>query len=769
MDDGAIRVPHSSHWGAFTAWKSGDGIAVAPHPADPEPSPLLANIPQAVRHAARIARPMVRRGWLEHGPGPDPMRGRDGFVEMPWDEVLDRLAAEIGRVYDGPGAEAVFGGSYGWSSAGRFHHAQSQVHRFLNMLGGYIRSVNSYSAGAASVILPRVLGNFVDYARRNVPWTHLEQHTDLVVSFGGMAIKNATVGSGGTSRHLARGHMAAARRRGAEFVVVGPLRDDLPEEAGAEWLPIAPGTDTALMLGIAHTLATEGLHDRAFLDRFCEGYPVFEDYLAGRSDGVAKDAGWAAPICGLPADAIMALARRMAGRRTLVVVSQSLQRAEHGEQPIWMALTLAAMLGQVGLEGGGFSYGLGSIANIGKPALDVPTPTLSQGQNPIRPFIPVARIADMLLHPGEMFDYDGRRMAYPDIRLVYWAGGNPFHHHQDLARLRRAFARVDTLVVQDSVWTATARHADIVLPATVTLERDDIGAAGFDPTMVAMKKVLEPFGEARDDHAIFAALARRLGVEAEFTEGRTPDQWLRHLYEPTRRALEAKTGSAPSFDEFWAAGEMVLPIQPEDGGPTRAFRLDPEGQPLPTPSGRIEIFSSTIAGFGYDDCPGHPTWMPPSDGVGSAALQEWPLQLVANQPATRLHSQLDFGGCSQESKVRGREPVRIHPDDAARRGIVDGDVVRLFNARGACLAGAIVSTDVRPGVIQLATGAWYDPADAAEDNPLCVHGNPNVLTRDVGTSRLAQGCTGQLTCVEVERFAGNLPPIRCFDPPGVTG
>lgn len=127
----------------------------------------------------------------------------------------------------------------------------------------------------------------------------------------------------------------------------------------------------------------------------------------------------------------MALARRMAGRRTLVVVSQSLQRAEHGEQPIWMALTLAAMLGRVGLEGGGFSYGLGSIANIGKPALDVPTPTLSQGQNPIRPFIPVARIADMLLHPGEMFDYDGRRMAYPDIRLVYWAGGNPFHHHQD--------------------------------------------------------------------------------------------------------------------------------------------------------------------------------------------------------------------------------------------------------------------------------------------------------------------------------------------------
>ncbi len=765
MDDGAIRVSHSSHWGAFTAWRDGDQVRVAPHPADPDPSPLLANIPAAARHPARIARPMVRRGWLEQGSGPDPRRGRDEFVAVPWDEVLDRVAAELTRVYDGPGPEAVFGGSYGWSSAGRFHHAQSQVHRFLNMLGGYVRSVNSYSAGAATVILPRVLGEMVEYARRSVSWAKLETHTDLVVAFGGMAIKNSTVGSGGTSRHTTRGHMAAARRRGARFVVVGPLRDDLPEEAGAEWLSIAPGTDTALMLGLAHTLVAGGLHDRAFLDRFCEGYPIFEDYLTGRSDGVAKDAAWAAAICGMPADDIAALARRMAGRRTLVVVSQSLQRAEHGEQPVWMGLTLAAMLGQVGLEGGGFSYALGSFSNIGKPVLDVPTPTLSQGQNPVRPFIPVARISDMLLNPGQPFDYDGRRMPYPDIRLVYWAGGNPFHHHQDIARLRQAFQRPDTIIVHDSVWTATARHADVVLPATVTLERDDIGAAAFDGNMVAMQRVLEPFGEARDDYAIFSALSQRLGVGPAFTEGRSAEEWLRFIYEPTRRAIVARTGSAPDFDQFWEAGELALPTGPDDGGPTRAFRLDPEAAPLPTPSGRIEIFSSTIAGFGYPDCPGHPTWMAPTDGAGSEALGRWPLQLVANQPATRLHSQLDFGDCSQDSKVRGREPMRIHPDDAAARGIADGDVVRLFNARGACLAGAVVSGDVRPGVVQLATGAWYDPEEAAADNPLCVHGNPNVLSRDIGTSRLAQGCTGQLTCVEVERFAGNLPPIRCFEPP----
>ena len=516
------------------------------------------------------------------------------------------------------------------------------------------------------------------------------------------------------------------------------------------------------MLGIAHTLAAEALHDRAFLDLFCEGYPVFERYLLGAEDGQAKDAEWAAAICGIPAGEIVALARGMAGRRVLIVTSQSVQRAEHGEQPLWMAVTLAAMLGQIGLEGGGYVYGLGSLANVGKPALAVPIPTLPQGANKVRPFIPVARIADMLLNPGAMFDYDGLRMPYPDIRLVYWAGGNPFHHHQDINRLRRAFARPDTVIVHDSAWTASARHADIVLPATITLERDDLGAAVNDPLLIAMHRAVPPYGEARDDYTIFADLAARLGAAEIFTEGRSAADWLRVLYEQTRSAIGE---SAPDFDSFWERGELPLPVAPDDGGPMRAFRLDPDGAPLPTPSGKVEIFSSTIAGYNYADCPGHAFWLPPLDGVGAAVMADFPLQLVANQPASRLHSQLDFGAASQDSKIRGREPVRVHPDDAAARGIADGDIVRLFNTRGACLAAAVISEDIRPGVIQLATGAWYDPESPQEDAPLCVHGNPNVVTRDIGTSSLSQGCSGQLTCVQLERFTGNLPPVRAFIPP----
>jgi biotin/methionine sulfoxide reductase len=755
-------VPHSSHWGAFSAQVRDGAVEIAPHPRDLAPSPLLGNIPASVSHRARIARPMVRRRWLERGPGSDRQRGRDRFEPVEWPRALDLVAAELRRVYATYGARAVFGGSYGWASAGRFHDAPRQLHRFLNTAGGYVRSVGSYSSGAATVILPHVIGPQDAVAGNNVSWDELVAHSALVLAFGGMALKNNDVGGGGTGEHIARDRLHAARRRGLEFRLISPIGDDLPAEVEATWHAIRPGTDVALMLGIAHTLVSEGLHDRAFLDRFCVGYEIFEAYLLGRSDGQRKSATWAAAICGVPADVIIELARLAAGRRTLVTCSQSLQRAEHGEQPVWMGVVLAALLGQIGLPGGGFAYALGSTSNTGKPPLAVPLPTLPIGQNSVSDFIPVARIADMLLHPGEPFDFNGRRLTYPDIKLVYWAGGNPFHHHQDLNRLREAFSRPETIVVQESAWTASSRHADIVMPATITLEREDIGGAAGDPLLVAMHRALTArYGEARDDYDIFTALAERLEIAERFTEGRSARQWLRHLYEPTRRALSERGADAPDFDEFWEQGELVLPTSHWDGGIVRAFRRDCEADPLPTPSGKIEIASATIAGFGYRDCPGHPAWLPPSEAPG----QRFPLQLIANQPATRLHSQLDFGATSQASKIKGREPVRIHPQDAAARDIVDGDIVRVHNDRGACLAAAVLSEALRPGVVQLSTGAWYDPEDPTADIPLCVHGNPNVLTRDAGTSKLAQGCSGQLTVVQIERFDGPLPPVKAYDPP----
>ncbi len=753
---------HSAHWGVFTAeWQEG-ALRVAPYPSDPDPSPIIQNITTALIHRARVAAPMVRRGWLERGPGADRTRGQDTFVRMPWDEVLERLAAELKRVSTQYGNGAIFGGSYGWASAGRFHHAPGQVHRFLNTtLGGYVRSVHSYSAGAAEVILPHVLGPLEKVARRNVTWEQVAEHSDVVLAFGGMALKNSQSAAGGISVHVERDSMRRAALRGCRFVCISPIRSDLPDEAKAEWLAPVPATDTALMLAMVHVLVSENLHDRAFIERYCAGWATFEDYLLGRADGTPKTPDWAAPICGLPAAQIAGLARSLVGKRVLVVISHSLQRSLHGEQPAWMGVVLAAALGQLGLPGGGYNYALGTLGHYGRRNNLAAPASLEQGINGVKAFIPVARITDMLLKPGQSFDYNGTRYEYPHIRLAYWAGGNPFHHHQDLNRLAEGFRALETLVVHESAWTATARFADIVLPATLTVERDDIGANPTDPVMVAMRRIVAPHGEARDDYAIFCELARRLGKLEQFSEGRSALEGVQDLYERTRKAWQQQDVQLPDFDTFWAQGELTLRQSEDDGGMLRAFRSDPDKNPLPTPSGKVQVSSERVAGFGYTDCPGHPAWLPPAD----VPTQQYPLHLVANQPVGRLHSQLDFGAYSQSLKLHGREVCTMHPDAAASRGISDGDIVRLFNERGACLAAVRLSAGMREDVVQLPTGAWFDPVDDGQGRMMCVHGNPNVLTRDVGTSSLAQGCTGQLTVVQVERYEGALPPIRAYDPP----
>ncbi|KAA9148579.1 molybdopterin-dependent oxidoreductase [Amycolatopsis acidicola] len=755
--------PTTSHWGAFSADIGADGrLQVAADPDDPSPSPLLGNLPDSLRHPTRVTAPAVRRGWLEHGPGPDSSRGNDEFVELGWDEALDLLAAELRRVRDDHGNKAVFGGSYGWASAGRFHHAQSQLRRFLNLFGGFTSSRHTYSNGTSAVVLPHIVGSADDVFRNGSSWPTIVKNTELLVAFGGVPEKNVFVTPGGVSRHHTPGFLARLAERDVDIALISPLRDDFPAAGAVQWYPIRPATDTALMLGLAHTLVVEDLHDRSFLDRYCAGYDEFEQYLLGMEDGVPKDAEWASHITEIPVGEIVSLARKMASSRTFITVTWSLQRIEHGEQPVWTAIALAAMLGQIGLPGGGFGHGYGSMGDSGDIGPDFHVPFLSQGVNPVDEFIPVARIADMLLNPGGCYDFDGAVRTFPDIRLVYWAGGNPFHHHQDLNKLRNAFARPDTVVVHEPYWTATARHADFVLPATTPLEREDFGSGRRDTHLVAMHQVAQPYGQARSDHVILAGLAERLGFGERFTEGRSPRAWLEHLYGSWRKNLAAAGVAAPSFAEFWSSGSYPLPSEEPDRTLFETFRQDPEANRLHTPSGKIEITSAVIKSFGYEDCLGHPAWLEPVEWLGGARAENFPLQLIANQPRTRLHSQLDVGSVSQFGKVAGREAIRIHPADAASRGIEDGDVVRVFNDRGACLAGAVVTSALRPGVVQLPTGAWFDPHGS-----LCVHGNPNVLTADRPTSRLSQGCAGQLVLVELERFDGTPPPVTVGSPPDV--
>jgi biotin/methionine sulfoxide reductase len=368
----------------------------------------------------------------------------------------------------------------------------------------------------------------------------------------------------------------------------------------------------------------------------------------------------------------------------------------------------------------------------------------------------------MLLRPGEPFAYNGAAHDYPHIRLVYWAGGNPFHHHQDLNRLLEAWRRPDTIVMQEQFWTPAAKHADIVLPVTTSLERDDIGFTKREGHFIAMKKAVEPVGEALDDHAIFAGIAERLDFREAFTEGLDTLGWLERLYEENAGRVRRQGIDLPTFARFWEEGLIDLSAHDRPLVMHADLRADPGAHPLPTPSGRIEIFSETVAGFGLADCPGHAVWREPFEWLGHVRADRFPLHLLSDQPARRLHGQLDHSPHSLAGKVSGREGVYLNPDDAARRGIGYGDIIELFNDRGRCLAGAILSADIAPGVARLNTGAWFDPEAGLEK-----HGNPNSLTLDRGASSLSQGCAAQTCLVEARRFEGEAPRVTAHDLPSL--
>lgn len=449
----------------------------------------------------------------------------------------------------------------------------------------------------------------------------------------------------------------------------------------------------------------------------------------------------------------------------MIMTSWSLQRADHGEQPWWATVLLASVLGQIGLPGGGFGFSYTSTNGVGTQSTRHAIPSPRRGRNPVKRAIPVARIADMLLSPGEAFQFNGEDDTYPEIRYVHWAGGNPFHHHQDLRRLARAWAVPETIVVQEPWWTPTARRADIVLPATTTLERNDIGASSRDRWLIAMKQAIPPVGQARSDFDILTDLSDRMGVASEFTEDRDEAGWLRFLWDVGRERMGYDGIALPEFDVFWERGAVQMPI----GDPSYVylgdFRRDPENVPLRTPSGKIELFSETVASYGYEECPGHPVWLEPKEWLG-ASTPEAPLHLVSSHPKWRLHSQMDNAPLAKAAKIAGREPIMIHPEDASARGIAAGDVVEVRSPRGRMLAGANVTDRVRPGVVVVYEGAWVD-----EDPELGLdrHGNPNMLIEDRGTSRLGQGCAAQTCLVGLRRYEAPAPAVSVHEPPAVLG
>jgi biotin/methionine sulfoxide reductase len=740
------RFPQLAHWGAFTAVvEDGRLIRCEPFHGDPAPSDMLESVVPAVYSSRRICRPAVRRSWLAKRSASDGgLRGREDFVEVDWDTALELVAGEIARVRAEQGPSGVFGGSYGWSSAGRLHHARSLIRRFHFGGGGCVDQVGNYSWGTAQFLLPHVIGTYRPLTGRVTAWPSIVANTELFVAFGGLALKNGQVSSGGAGAHTQHHWLARLAASGTRVVNVSPTRDDCPDFVGAEWIPIRPNTDVALMLALAHELIVSQRHDRAFLSRYCVGFDELEAYILGAPDGQPKNPQWAASITGIDAARIERLAREISDARTYFTCSFAVQRAENGEQPYWMVIALSAMTGQIGLPGGGFGFGHGSMNGVGNPRVATPGPEFPVGRNPAGLAIPCARLSDMLLNPGAAYRFNGRTGRYPDVKLIHWAGGNPFHHQQQLPRLLEAWARPQTIIVQDIWWTATARHADIVLPITTSLERNDIGGSSRDQYVLAMHQAIAPQHQARNDFDVFNELAARLGHAEAFSEGRNERAWIEAIYAMLARAQAQAGICLPDFATFWNEGSLMLPAPADDFVLFADFRADPDVYPLRTPSGRIELASETLRALG-DDCTAHPQWQPPREWLGAPLASDYPLHLVSVQPADRLHSQLDMAPLAQANKVAGAERITLHPREAAARGLVAGQLVEVFNGRGRMLAGLALSDGIAPGVAMMSTGAWYQPDDTGRDTAGCA----NMLTLDIGTSRLTQGPNAMSCLVEI--------------------
>lgn len=780
-----------AHCGAFQMQrKNGVISAIRPIEADHYPSDMMNGIIGKVYNPSRVRYPMVRLDFLLHGHKSDTsQRGDFRFVRVTWDKALTLFKESLDEVQTNYGPSGLHAGQTGWRATGQMHSSTNHMQRAISMHGNFVKKVGDYSTGAGQTILPYVLGSMEVYAQ-GTSWPLILENSKTIVLWSTDLYKNLQIGWN-TETHEAFAYLAKLKKlvkQGKIRVIsIDPVVSKTQNYLQCEQVYVNPQTDVALMLGIAHEMVKTNRHDQKFIDGYSLGFDRFLPYLNGTSDGIAKTPEWASKITGVPVSTIRELADVMTKERTQMMMGWCIQRQQHGEQPYWMAAVLATMIGQIGLPGGGISYGH-HYSSIGVPSSGAATPgafpgSIDDGQKPLfdstdyrgaSDTIPVARWIDAILEPGKVIDANGGKITYPDIKMMVFSGNNPWNHHQDRNKMKRAFQKLECIVSIDINWTATCRFSDIVLPACTTYERNDIDIHGSysNRGILTMKKMVEPLFDSLSDFDIFTRFAAVLGKEHEYTRGMDESDWIKQLYNDCKKANAGKF-PMPEFEQFWAEGYVYFG-KGKNWTRHAAFREDPEINPLGTPSGMIEIFSRKIASYNYDDCAGHPMWMEKSERChGGPGSDKHPIWMQSCHPDKRLHSQM----CESEEfretySVKGREPVYISPADAKKRGIKSGDIVRVFNDRGQLLAGAVVSKGFPAGTIRIHEGAWYGPvgkngdkAGGAEIGALCSYGDPNTLTQDIGTSKLAQACSAYTCIVEFEKYTKVAPVVSSFSGP----
>ena len=681
-------------------------------------------------------------------------RGEGKFERITWDEAIKTVAQNLKNTVEKYGNESLY-----WqycSGQQSLVNSRRAWWRLLNLMGGYLKYYGSYSTAQIGAAFPYT------YGARPASDVGEIANAKLYVTFGGNSA--VTRGSGGGKGY----QLECAFERGKpKSIMIDPMYNDTVAAGMDQWIPIRPGTDAALVEAIAYELINNGWVDQDFLDKYCIGYDEktlpadakkgsdYKSHILGKGpDGIAKTPEWASKITGIPVNTIKSLAKEM-GTTKPCFVSQGWgpQRQANGEQTSRAIAMLPILLGQIGLSGTNCGD---AEANYTLPAVYLPT-----GKNPVKATIPVFMWTDAIVRGKDMTDLtDGMRGVKKldhNIKMIVNSGGNTMiNQHADsnaTDKILKDTSKCEFIVVCDNMMTPSCRYADILLPDVMGPETNDIACGGSSngatSSILPMHKAVEPQWDQKTSYEICRLIAKELGKEEEFTEGRTQDQWLEWCYNETRK----KVPQLPEWEVFWKEGPQQVYDWKKNTVGLSAFRKDPQANPLKTPSGKIEIYSDRLNKIAEtwklpegDVISAIPKYCATWEQAGDPLTKKYPLQCYGFHHHGRIHSTFHNLPWLREQHP---DVLFMNPLDAQARGLKNGDMVLVFNDRGTLEMPVKVTSRIMPGVVTLPQGAWYTPKQVGGKS-VDVGRNINTLT-SLRPSPLAKGNPQHTNLVEVRK------------------